>query len=245
MKPVYDRDGILIYHGDAVEVCSELDDGAFSCVIGDPPFSSGARQDAGKGVRGGMTRGAKWNENWFSRDNLATVGFVCLMRCLCTALFERSTKDAALHLFIDWRMYPHLYGAVESTGWIAKNLVVWDKESMGMGNGYRNQHELILYAEKGAVEFSDRGTPNVLQCPRPDPIFHPTQKPIPLVERLILASTSEGDTILDPFCGSGSILRAAKNLGRRAIGVEADKHYCEVAAGRLAQNVFDYDKESD
>lgn len=67
---------------------------------------------------------------------------------------------------------------------------------------------------------------------------HPTQKPVGILEPLIRYSTNLGDTVLDPFAGSGSTLVAAKLSGRKAIGVEADETYCEAAANRLAQGVL-------
>ncbi|EGT5594934.1 site-specific DNA-methyltransferase [Corynebacterium striatum] len=67
---------------------------------------------------------------------------------------------------------------------------------------------------------------------------HPCEKPISMMEHIIETSTKPGDIILDPFAGSGSTLRAAKNLGRRAIGVELEERYCEIAAQRLAQETL-------
>jgi site-specific DNA-methyltransferase (adenine-specific) len=73
--------------------------------------------------------------------------------------------------------------------------------------------------------------------PRED---HPTAKPMWLMQRLILASSEPGNTVLDPFMGSGTTLRAAKDLRRRAIGIEIEERYCEIAARRLEQEVLDF-----
>jgi site-specific DNA-methyltransferase (adenine-specific) len=64
---------------------------------------------------------------------------------------------------------------------------------------------------------------------------HPTQKPLGLLKKIITQFTDKDDLILDPYMGSGTTLRAAMDLGRRAIGIEIDGGYCELAARRLAQ----------
>ena len=239
-KPYYDDgNGIVIYLGDCVEVVRQLQPGSVSSIITDPPFSSGARMDAGKTVRGGMQRGAKWDTEWFSHDNMATHGFLYLMRLLGVELLRVVDRGGSGHFFIDWRMYPNLYGALEASGWLVKNLVVWDKGHFGMGATYRNQHELIIYAEKqGETTFNDRGIGNVITASRATGALHPTEKPVELIATLIGVVTNEGDTILDPFMGSGTTLRAAKDLGRKCIGIEIEEKYCEIAAKRLQQEVL-------
>ena len=72
-----------------------------------------------------------------------------------------------------------------------------------------------------------------------DDLEHPTQKPVALMTWCLqLRWTNDFKTILDPYCGSGTTLRAAKDLGRRAIGIEIEEQYAEIAALRLAQEVL-------
>lgn len=220
-----------LYLGDCLEILPTLP--KVDAVITDPPFSSGARTDAGKSVRGSMLRGAKWQDDWFSHDNMATHGFLTLMRMLGRAIIENCNVGAKTHWFIDWRMYPNLYGALESCGWIVKNVIVWDKKHFGMGTNYRNQHEFILYAEKGGAEFPSHSTGNVIQCSRIETENHPTEKPVELIQKLITASCTNDDVVFDPFMGSGTTGVACANLGRKFIGIEIEPKYFDIACERI------------
>lgn len=220
-----------LYLGDCLETLPAV--GIVDAVVTDPPFSSGARTDAGKSSRGTMLRGAKWESEWFSHDNMATHGFLTLMRMLGRAVFEQSAVGARTHWFIDWRMYPNLYGALESCGWIVKNLIVWDKQHFGMGTNYRNQHELIVYAEKGGAEFPTHATGNIIKCARAGNESHPTEKPTGLIQDILVASTVLDETILDPFMGSGTTGVACAKLGRKFVGIEIEPKYFDIACKRI------------
>ena len=76
-----------------------------------------------------------------------------------------------------------------------------------------------------------------------EPRWHPTQKPVRLMRELVGLFSSPGQVVLDPFMGSGTTLVAAKKLGRKAIGIEIEEKYCEIAAKRLSQEVFDFRAE--
>lgn len=224
---------IRLWCDDCLRILPQLEAGSVEHVITDPPFSSGSRQDAGKSVRGSMVRGAQWSDNWFSCDNLATHGFIYLMRMLFVSLLDLSAVSGTLHAFIDWRMYPHIYGAAESSGWVTKNLLVWDKQHFGMGSNYRNQHELVLYCEKGNADFRRHDVGNVLKAARADCQLHPTEKPLDLIETLLECASLPGECSIDPFMGSGTTGVACVRTGRRFIGIEKEERYFEICVKRI------------
>jgi site-specific DNA-methyltransferase (adenine-specific) len=127
---------------------------------------------------------------------------------------------------------------------VARALVVWDKgDSPGMGDlkvPWGPSHEEIYVCRRGWNARERRAgvirvkTLAAMDARRPD---HPTPKPIQLMAQLI--ESCPPGTILDPFMGSGTTLRAAKDLGRKAIGIEIEERYCEIAAQRMGQEVLD------
>ena len=108
--------------------------------------------------------------------------------------------------------------------------------NFGMGQYYRFQHEFCIYAHRGKALLNNAGQQSdVWQIERDNKIVysHPTQKPVSLMIRCIEDSSVSGDLILDPFLGSGTTLVAARQLGRRGIGIEIDRKYCEIAEKRI------------
>jgi site-specific DNA-methyltransferase (adenine-specific) len=88
------------------------------------------------------------------------------------------------------------------------------------------------------IEPLRRDVVNVLRFPKVRDGDHPTEKPDALLQTLLSVVSPVGGTVLDPFAGSSSTLTAAKATGRKAIGIEADERYCEIAAKRLAQDTL-------
>lgn len=238
MKPYYEADGITIYHGDALEVLGAIEH-PVDAVLTDPPYASGTRKEAQKDNSGAMLRGERFASRPIDLDQMTTTGFVWLMRQTALRSYPLLPDGGSFLSFIDWRQWPNLVGALETCNYRVQQMVVWDKGSIGMGNGFRGQHELICHASKGVPTVLDRGVGNVLRYPRQEPIDHPSPKPQALMGRLLDVVTAPGDLVLDPFMGSGTTLRAAKDHGRRCIGIESVEAHCETAAKRLAQGVLD------
>lgn len=215
MTVYYEDDYVTLYHGDCLEITEWLE---ADVLVTDPPY------------------GISYESN-FNRDkrNVKMGRRIASDRSI-------SARDRALDL---WGERPAIvFGRWDSPrpdGTRAR--LIWDKgNSVGMGDlampWGRSEEEIYVLG----TGFVGKRTGNVISQQmlmssdrdRPD---HPTPKPIPLMENLI-AKCPPG-VVADPFAGSGSTLVAAKRLGRRAIGVELEEKYCEIAARRLSQDVLD------
>jgi site-specific DNA-methyltransferase (adenine-specific) len=113
--------------------------------------------------------------------------------------------------------------------------LVWDKAKIGMGYHWRNRHEVISFLEKGKRRLHDLGEPDVLECPRVVGGY-PTEKPVALLERLILNSSDHGDLVIDPFGGSFSCGEAALRSGRDFAGCDVKPSAIDNGVVRLAQH---------
>lgn len=124
-------------------------------------------------------------------------------------------------------------------GFERKAVLVWEKDGPGMGDlecPWGMGSEFILFFQKGRRPKSAKRRNNVIHVPqlRPNELIHPHEKPTTLLELLIKASTNEGDLVVDPFGGSGSLVRAARNCNRSAVAVEYDEFNYEQAQKALA-----------
>lgn len=223
---------MTIIVGDAIEAMGAVEDESLEVVLTDPPYSSGTRREGAKGIRKSMNRESH-GEDWFGTDSLTTVGFAHLLR-VAAIEWRRVLKPGGHVLaFIDWRMGPHLAGAIESADLRQVGELVWDKDTFGMGRYFRQQNERILHFTKGiGAEPVRRDVGNVLRCPSVRGGEHPTEKPVALLRRLLSVVARPGATVLDNFAGSGSTGVAAILEGMSPILIERDERWAGVALRR-------------
>ena len=129
-------------------------------------------------------------------------------------------------------MWINLFDSAESSGFGVRNLRVWDKMSIGMGVGWRTQHELVLFGVKSKVKFDNhKAMSNVIQAKRTGNPLHPTQKPVELIEKIINVS-DWAKVFMDPFAGSGTTLIACEKAGAACYAMELDEKYCDIIIKR-------------
>lgn len=117
-----------------------------------------------------------------------------------------------------------------------KNLLVWEKDNHGTGDlkgDFAPKHELCWFSHKGRAFLRGGRTPNVMKFSRTKNELHPTQKPVDLIQHMMEKFSDPGQTILDPFGGSGTTAIAAIQSGRRWICIERDPTYFERAVTRV------------
>jgi DNA modification methylase len=233
-----------VHHGDALDLLRGLPDASVDAVVTDPPYCSGgvgeaSRQRAeGQGLRSESLR----KLGWFVGDDMGTAGLVWLLRAMAFEATRLLKPGGSLLVFCDWRMVSNLAPAIESAGLRSQNLLVWDKGAMGLGSGFRMQHELVLHYAHGVGSFHDKGTSNVLRARRVHATEreHQTQKPVDLLEQILEVVLPPGGIVLDPFAGSGTTGVAALLRGRRFVGAERDAGHVATARDRCAGSAGEY-----
>ena len=144
-----------------------------------------------------------------------------------------ATKNS-LYIFNSDKMLIPTVLALKASGGKFTQLLIWAKTQAVIGRmDYLPQHELIIYGWYGTHTFHKSKDKSVLVYPKPTSSkLHPTMKPVGLLRRLILNSSSINDTVFDGFAGSGSTLMACEQTKRRCLAVEIDPDYCQVIVAR-------------
>ena len=202
---------------------AEIPDNSISLIATDPPYFMGMTHNGKKGA--------------FNDLALCKPFFETLAR-----EFKRVLKeDGEFYIFTDWRGYAFYY-PIFSSILPVKNLIVWDKKS-GAGNFYTYTHEFIIYGtmcnknKKGTNVWRETAFSSGAKKTNGEKV-HPTQKPVELMEKIILNSSNPGDVVLDTFMGSGTTGVAAIKNNRKFIGMELDDNYFEIAKQRINDAVF-------
>jgi len=220
MRPYYESKGITIYHGDCREILPAIKCEAGSSLVSDPPYGIGYSSSSSRSVKA------------MARDHEVMIG-------------DDKPFDPSWLLGMPWARkilfganhYAHLLPP--SPCWIVWDKICGLKSNRPLGFNNSADCELIWTDLDSPARIIRHTWIGMLKgSEREETRDHPTQKPVYLMGKLIECLTPGGSPIVDPYAGSGTTLKAAKDLGRRAIGIEIEEKYCEIAVKRLAQEVL-------
>jgi len=227
VKPYYDHAGIQIFHADCRDILPTIPPGSVDLVLTDPPYGIGAARSAfrGQGVKRHMTG--------------LVAGKAIPKRDYGDSEWDDVPADPAiigrLLRCSDWQI---IFGGNYFDLGPARCYLVWDK--LRGETDYADAELAWTNLDKAVrvIRWRWNGFLQEHAGRAKEERFHPTQKPLQVVTWAIHQAPPTVVTILDPFMGSGTTLLAAKQLGRRAIGIEIEERYCEIAAKRLSQEIL-------
>ena len=225
MRPYYEHAGITIYHGDCRDVLPQVN---ADVLVTDPPYGlnlgrhGGAKDQRTRELRRGAYASYDDTENNFC--SVVVPGVVlALGRVKRGAVFSPAPSA--------WRLpAPDTLGAIYIPA--ANGRSPW---------GFQNIAPVLLYGTAPNLNLGAKQTATRSRGRAMVELGHPCPKPVEWMTWLVDLASTKSDVVLDPFMGSGTTLVAAKNLGRKAIGIEIEERYCEIAAKRLAQEQLPLD----
>jgi len=220
-----------------------MQDKAAQMVITDPPYNvpiSGHVCGNGK---------IKHKEFAMASGEMSQSEFTTFLHDVFSLISDSMQDGAIFFSFMDWRHMAEVQNAAQPLFGFPRQLCVWSKDNGGMGSFYRSQYELIFVFKKGKAphinnfELGQHGRyrTNVWDYPGVNTFkgkgfellaLHPTVKPVGLIADAIRDCSHRNGIILDPFCGSGTILIAAERTGRKARAIELDPQYVDVSLMR-------------
>lgn len=220
--PYYQRGDVTLYHGDCLEYMKTMPENSVDAVVTDPPWMD---------YETGMYDASEWHR---------PVGKMQPSE-YCNDLFRVLKDRAAIILWCRWDVFHEHAASLAESGFDVRNCIVWDKGTHTAGDldgniGY--QHEQAVFAVKGCWKRHTKREVNMWRVPHlfsKEKRDHPTEKPVPLMSRSVQLVAQRGDTVFDPFMGSGTTGVACVKLGRKFIGCELDESYCAIAAKRISQ----------
>jgi DNA modification methylase len=251
--PYYQDEHVTLWHGDCLDVLPSVSD--VDLVVTSPPYNLGVTTGGGFGhYKTGQTRGGqgKWggtNKNGIAYDShddaMPPAEYESWQREVLRALWATLADAGAI-------FYNHKPRIQASSLWLPlalnpdlplRQVIVWARAG-GMNfapTHYVPTHEWLMVLAKPAWRLKSKaasGVGDVWRVPQESNPDHPAPFPLGIPARAI--ETTAPRLVLDPFAGSGTTLRAAKDVGVRAIGIEKSERYCEVIAKRLSQGVLDF-----
>lgn len=224
MTPYYSNSGIQIFHADCRDILPTL--APVDLIVTDVAF---------EGISGGNSPHRTSPSGILKKNDGKIFTFNSIATAEYASLFYSVLSDPAhCYVMINNLNLEDALKDFREAGFGLHNVLPWIKNNATPNRWYMKDVELILFFRKGkAFPITDCGEKASCLYPNPRGKIHETEKPVSLLLKLCRNSSQPGQTVLDPFAGSGSTLLAAASIGRNAIGIEIDERYCELMVARI------------
>lgn len=213
-----------IYNTDCLEFMRSMPDSCVDLVVTDPPYEIHTK-GGGLGKRPVYENGAlgKISQGFDAEATLEQVARIC--------------KKINIFIFCSTKQKPRIMNWGYERGCNIAELA-WYKPNAApfTNNTFKSDLENIIYIREKGVKIKGISRLFTHNCGK-SKYGHPTEKPLEIIEKLILTASNEGDLIFDPFMGSGTTAAACKELNRNFIGCEIEAKYCEIAEKRLRKTI--------
>lgn len=225
-----------IWHGDSRMLLQKIPDGKVKSLITDPPFGVNNQSNSATTPEGKAAARKIANDESPEQAKL-------IFEMVWEKLLPKMMDESDLYVFTSYQVLDEWLALTrelfEPHGYKRKALLVWEKDGPGQGdlNTWGMGVEFCIYFKRGNWIPNDQRRNAVLHTPqlRPGQLIHPHEKPTALLEGLIKHSTKPGEFVVDPFGGSGSLARAARNLKRSALCIELDEFNYKEARRKFEQ----------
>lgn len=232
---------VVLYEADCLDVIPSLRTSSVKLLWTDPPYGhSNGKGDLLSSVHKVFRGAAKNEQTPILNDDADSMRNV--VSAMLSAAVRVLTEDSCCCCCCCGGGGPKptfawLANRMDSEGLAFFHSVIWDKVNWGLGLRYRRRHEMVMLAHrrggKLAWNHDEKPVPNIFRMLKPRNGEHPNVKPVELVKQFIRVHTRPGDTVLDPFAGSGTTAIAAMELGRKCILIELDPSYAQVIRDRV------------
>ena len=202
-----------ILHNDCIKVMRSLPANSIDFILTDPPYLVSYTDRTGRSIQNDNE--ADWLKPAFEE---------------CYRVLK---QDSLMVAFYSWTQIDKFFDAWRNAGFRIVGHIVFRKQYTSKARFLKYQHELAYLLAKGNPMIPKQTIADIIDVPYTGNKLHPTQKPVAALKPLIETFTQANDLVLDPFCGSGSTLLAAKILKRRYLGIELDEQYHGAALKRL------------
>ena len=219
--PFYERDNIVIHHGDSLSVMPTLPSCSVDFILTDPPYLVNYR--------------GRWDGE---KTTIVGDDDVSWVAPAYREMHRLLKDDGFIVTFYGWPHSDVFVGTFKQLGFRIVSHLAFVKNVWGLGRFTRGQHETAFLLAKGRPEAPNPAGSDVIEWMREKDAAHPNQKPVSALYPLIESFAPRGGVVFDPFMGSGSTLRAAKDTGRCGVGIEIEERWCRFAVERLRQEVL-------